>query len=482
LRRSARPWQGRAEVRHGRRPHARLLGDRAHQARQPGQGQLDADQASRRGRRAGQSVGPTDEDRSIASGRTMVEIANGKGKAATPFMTARARTPARSGKATATTAPRRAGQAGEGNGGGQAQDRQGLPDFIEPQLTKPLEKPPAGPGWAHEIKFDGYRMQLRTQGGKAALRTRKGLDWSAKFPEIIAAGARAGDGIIDGEIVRPGRQRRPGLRGPAGGDLRGRDRRAGVLRLRPAVRGSGGSARPAAVPAQGRGWPRASRRRADPALCRSLHHAGDAVLLSACRMDLEGIVSKRLDAPYRSGRGETWTKSKCRAGHEVVIGGYTTTNGSVPVADRRGQSRRQALAHRPDRHRLWPREGRGDPAAAEGSGDRQIAVRGQGRAEPRGKAWRGPLGASRTGRRNRVRGASPPTASCAKPPSRACARTSRPGGRGRDARPGGDQGRRAQGPKGLHRSSSAPTVSPKGSAVVMGQTISNAGKTLWPDA
>jgi len=56
--------------------------------------------------------------------------------------------------------------------------------------------------------------------------------------------------------------------------------------------------------------------------------AGDAVLLSACRMDLEGIVSKRLDAPYRSGRGETWTKSKCRAGHEVVIGGYTTTNGA----------------------------------------------------------------------------------------------------------------------------------------------------------
>ena len=53
--------------------------------------------------------------------------------------------------------------------------------------------------------------------------------------------------------------------------------------------------------------------------------AGDAVLLSACRMDLEGIVSKRLDAPYQSGRSESWGKSKCRAGHEVVIGGWTTT-------------------------------------------------------------------------------------------------------------------------------------------------------------
>jgi bifunctional non-homologous end joining protein LigD len=53
--------------------------------------------------------------------------------------------------------------------------------------------------------------------------------------------------------------------------------------------------------------------------------AGDAVLKSACRMDLEGVVSKRLDAPYRSGRGETWTKAKCRGGQEVVIGGWTTT-------------------------------------------------------------------------------------------------------------------------------------------------------------
>src|SRR4029077_20671422 len=52
---------------------------------------------------------------------------------------------------------------------------------------------------------------------------------------------------------------------------------------------------------------------------------GDAVLRSACRLSLEGIVSKKLDAPYRSG---AWTKAKCRAGHEVVIGGSSTTKGS----------------------------------------------------------------------------------------------------------------------------------------------------------
>src|SRR5262249_14469275 len=57
--------------------------------------------------------------------------------------------------------------------------------------------------------------------------------------------------------------------------------------------------------------------------------AGDAVLQSACRMSLEGIVSKRLDAPYKSGRSDDWTKSKCRAGHEVVIGGWTGEKGQL---------------------------------------------------------------------------------------------------------------------------------------------------------
>jgi bifunctional non-homologous end joining protein LigD len=61
-----------------------------------------------------------------------------------------------------------------------------MPGFVEPQLCKLLDRPPQGPGWAHEIKFDGYRMQLRVEGGKATLRTRKGLDWSTSFPAIIA--------------------------------------------------------------------------------------------------------------------------------------------------------------------------------------------------------------------------------------------------------------------------------------------------------
>src|SRR5690606_37362658 len=83
--------------------------------------------------------------------------------------------------------------------------------------------------------------------------------------------------------------------------------------------------------------PKAVRRR-----IRFVEHfetAGDAVLRSACRMDLEGIVSKKLDAPYRGGRTGDWTKAKCRAGHEVVIGGWTGEPGqlrSLLVGARRG--------------------------------------------------------------------------------------------------------------------------------------------------
>ena len=66
-----------------------------------------------------------------------------------------------------------------------------LPKFVEPQLCQPVDAPPSGEGWVHEVKFDGYRMQLRVEDGKAMLSTRKGLDWTAKFAAIAKAGAQA---------------------------------------------------------------------------------------------------------------------------------------------------------------------------------------------------------------------------------------------------------------------------------------------------
>jgi bifunctional non-homologous end joining protein LigD len=205
-----------------------------------------------------------------------------------------------------------------------------LPDFVPPQLCQPIERPPGGSGWAHEIKFDGYRMQLRIADGDVTLKTRKGLDWTEKFSAIAKAAAALPDAIIDGEVVALNDKGEPdfaalqaALSEGRTGDLiyfafdllfeDGEDLRKEPLSER--------KARLEAFLAE---------HDKNPTLIRYVEHfetKGETVWRSACDLKLEGIISKRLSAPYRSGRGDTWTKAKCRNGHEVVVGGWTTTNG-----------------------------------------------------------------------------------------------------------------------------------------------------------
>jgi bifunctional non-homologous end joining protein LigD len=279
--------------------------------------------------RDGNPEGPTDADRSVASGRTMDEIAAGKGKGPKPFMLA-TRTAAEPdaiwnsnrGDAAALRA------AGAKAVPKKARAAKSLPDFIPPQLARLVERPPSGDDWVHEIKFDGYRLQLRVASGKATLKTRKGLDWTAKFPAVAKKAAKLPDCIVDGEIVALNKHGIPdfGALQAALSDGKTDDLiffafdllHAGTEDLRP--------------------LPLSDRKRRLAALLpdsaetriRYVEHfesGGDAVLLSACRMSLEGIVSKRLDAPYTSGRGEAWTKAKCRGGHEIILGGWTSENG-----------------------------------------------------------------------------------------------------------------------------------------------------------
>jgi bifunctional non-homologous end joining protein LigD len=275
-----------------------------------------------------------EETTSVASGRTMEEIAEGKGKGPTRFMTGKARAAAKrvwnsnSGEAAENreAAPLRAAPAPKLKAAA-------LPGFVAPQLAKSVDRPPQGAGWGHEIKFDGYRLQLRVEGGRATLKTRTGLDWTAKFKEIGQGAEAFPDCLIDGEACALDHDGSPDFAAlqaalsdgktqdliffafdllfADGADLRNlplSDRKARLQALLDAA-------------------PKASARR-----IRYVDHfeiAGDAVLQSACRMALEGIVSKRLDAPYRSDRSETWQKSKCRAGHEVVIGGWTGETGQL---------------------------------------------------------------------------------------------------------------------------------------------------------
>lgn len=276
------------------------------------------------------------ETTSVASGRSMDQIAAGKGKGPKPFMTgARKAGPAddvwqtnraepaevrpKAAALAAPPAPRLKAAA--------------LPGFVPPQLARSVDRPPPGDGWAHEIKFDGYRLQLRVQKHEAALKTRSGLDWTHRFAEIAAAGAALPDGLYDGEAValdQDGSPDFPGLQAALSsgrtGDLvffvfdalflEGQDLRE--LPLTERKRRMQASIEAAGAKLKGR--------------IRYVDHfetGGDAVLQSACRMNLEGIVSKRVDAPYRSGRSDSWLKSKCRGGHEVVIGGWTGEKGQL---------------------------------------------------------------------------------------------------------------------------------------------------------
>lgn len=301
-----------------------------------------------------------DDDRSVASGRAMDTIAEGKGKAPKPFMLRKAAAkvtadavwdsntglaadqraetgaakkvakskPTTSEKAKAAKSAKPASRSKPAAQGKRA----AMPDFVPPQLCTPVERPPGGEGWGHEIKFDGYRMQLRVEHGEARLLTRKGLDWTAKFGAIAEEAASLPDAIIDTEVVALDSHGQPDFAALQaalsdghtenlicfafdllyvdGEDLRGlplAERKARLAALLKAARG-----------------------RRKEGLIRYVEHfdtGGDAILQSACKLSLEGIVSKKLDAAYRSGRSDGWTKAKCRAGHEVVIGGWTTTNG-----------------------------------------------------------------------------------------------------------------------------------------------------------
>src|SRR5277367_1779939 len=76
-----------------------------------------------------------------------------------------------------------------------------LPLFVPPQLSQPVEKPPSGPQWVHEIKLDGFRMAARVNNGRVQLLTRTGLDWTDKYPSAMAALANTNARPLpDGEL------------------------------------------------------------------------------------------------------------------------------------------------------------------------------------------------------------------------------------------------------------------------------------------
>lgn len=285
---------------------------------------------------AAQAAALLAEDRSIASGRTMAQITAGAAPGPTPFMllpgarlrsdavwqsrgdeqphVLRAQPPARPSSVRAKSA--RSSERGR---------RAAMPEFVEPQLAKLVDRPPSLEGWVHEPKLDGYRIQARIEAGHAVLRTRKALDWSARFPEIRDAVSRLPDAILDGEIVSLDARGAPSFH-QLQAALSEQQTASLVYFVFDLLYLEGEDLRPLSLGERKQrlldlvGSAAEGRIRYVPHFAES----AEAVLKSACRMALEGIVSKRLDAPYSSGRGAGWPKSKCRAGQEVIIGGWTS--------------------------------------------------------------------------------------------------------------------------------------------------------------
>jgi ATP-dependent DNA ligase len=182
-----------------------------------------------------------------------------------------------------------------------------LPQFVPFQLSQPVEKPPSGPQWVHEIKLDGYRMAARIDNGRTQLLTRTGLDWTAKYPGVIAALANLNvkTAYIDGELCGVDDAGLPSFAQTQAGrgvhlvyyafdllHLGGRDISGLALierktLLEPLVANKPG-----------------------------LHFNGDdtgdgeLILKHAGKLGFEGVVSKTLDAPYAPGNRGLWTESQ----------------------------------------------------------------------------------------------------------------------------------------------------------------------------
>jgi bifunctional non-homologous end joining protein LigD len=180
--------------------------------------------------------------------------------------------------------------------------------FVVPAQPVGRETPPTGADWVHEIKHDGYRMLVRRDGGHVRLYSRKAIDWTDRLPAIAAGAAllKAKSFTIDGEAVvirSDGLTDFEALRRRGAGDV-------AVLYAFDLIELDGADLRDA--PIETRKATLASLLRKSAALRLSEHIAADGpqVFAHACLLGAEGIVSKRLGSPYRSGPCQVWVKCK----------------------------------------------------------------------------------------------------------------------------------------------------------------------------
>jgi bifunctional non-homologous end joining protein LigD len=344
--------------------------------------------------------GPGDHDilaekpRSVTTGRSIEEIAAGKGGkarvwhsnrsdnakpddqasfkqkiaeiAATSPVRRQAKTkPSARPRAKTQPAARNAESKRSGRSKASRPLKSKLPTFVPPSLATLYDRAPSGPDWLHEIKFDGYRIEARLEDGDVRLLTRKQQNWTQRFPPVAEAVAAlaAETALLDGEIVVEDgngisnfsllqtdlKDKRTDrfvyyvfdLLYLDGRDLTGAplvERKAALARL-----------------LKGYGKAGVIRYTDD------FNEDGPIIFRHACEMGLEGIVSKRRSATYRSGRTDNFVKTKCHGREEFIVAGYTPAtampraigaltvatheNGELRYAGRVGTGYTQKMAH-----------------------------------------------------------------------------------------------------------------------------------------
>jgi bifunctional non-homologous end joining protein LigD len=246
--------------------------------------------------------------RSVKTGRTMDEIAAGK-KAAVPRR--------KPGPSSA-----------EGRLGPGLRRGTGFPKFREPQKATLVDAVPAGVGWLHEMKYDGYRCLLALAGGKARIYTRTGLDWTDKFPEIAEAAAaiQCDSALLDGEIVALDDRGNTGFSALQQAISEGG--RGLTLFLFDALEIDGEKLEKLPNIARKQRLAALLGEGVQPLILYADHLIGKGEQLfdAMCKAGQEGIISKKADAPYRHARTKAWLKVKCTHRQEFVILGWSESD------------------------------------------------------------------------------------------------------------------------------------------------------------
>lgn len=205
-----------------------------------------------------------------------------------------------------------------------------LPKAFEPQLATLTKAAPEGDDWLHEIKLDGYRMLCRIDSGHVEFRSRNAQNWTSRLPHLVAAASKlpVRQALLDGEVVALEADGRSSFQNLQNAFSEGH---AGTLQYYVFDLLFLNGQNLTQVPLE-------QRKQALSALLGDssgpIHYSehvvgsGPEFFKQACKLGLEGIVSKRRDLPYSAGRGYGWLKIKCSRREEFVIGGYTNPGGA----------------------------------------------------------------------------------------------------------------------------------------------------------